>query len=133
MRTITIPMQIDGRGGIATSTTPRELARQQMRDLLRTNPFERPMDPEYGAGIQDALFVPDDQEVGGALDVFADQILTILRSQANLCNVLGVSAQAGPAGSGEVTFNVNYSLPFVEGVETFQTTVSGLADQEDFT
>lgn len=55
--TISFPLQLDGEDSdyILVDTIP-ELVRQNLKNLILTNPGERVMDPEFGVGIKRFLF-----------------------------------------------------------------------------
>ena len=51
-----LPLSIDSDDGFALTKTIGELAKQNLRMLVLTNPGERVMIPEFGAGIRRYLF-----------------------------------------------------------------------------
>jgi hypothetical protein len=54
---VSLPLITDNvHGAYHLNTTFIELAKQNMRMLVLTNPGERMMDPNFGAGIQSGLF-----------------------------------------------------------------------------
>lgn len=59
MRSIAIPFRF-ANGGIVETSDNETIARQRIRDVLVTRPFERVNRPDYGAAISDLLFEPID-------------------------------------------------------------------------
>lgn len=55
MKAIKTPLSFKD-GKIDTVTTPDDIARQKIVDVLVTSPGERVMRPEYGAGVYNLLF-----------------------------------------------------------------------------
>jgi phage baseplate assembly protein W len=54
----TLPLQTDPKDGFSLTQTYQELARQNLRTLVLTNPGERIMLPFFGVGIKKRLFDP---------------------------------------------------------------------------
>lgn len=53
------PFRVDGDG--CASSTRSEHVRQQIEQVLFTNPFERVFRPEFGAGLRRLVFEPNNQ------------------------------------------------------------------------
>ena len=51
-----LPLEIDPDDGIALTKTYKEVAQQNLKMLVLTNPGEKVMDPEFGVGIKTYLF-----------------------------------------------------------------------------
>jgi phage baseplate assembly protein W len=58
-----IPFQKDPNDGFALLQTIKEVAAQNIKMVLYTEPGERVFDPQFGVGIKRYLFQPDVQEV----------------------------------------------------------------------
>ncbi len=58
-----IPFQKDPNDGFALLQTIKEVAAQNIKMVLYTEPGERIFDPQFGVGIKRYLFQPDVQEV----------------------------------------------------------------------
>ena len=58
---IKLPVSKDRRYGFATNTTIEEVAKQNLKMLLLTNPGERMMIPKFGVGIKRYLFANMDR------------------------------------------------------------------------
>ncbi|WP_020673164.1 GPW/gp25 family protein [Amycolatopsis nigrescens] len=60
------PLRVGPTGGIAMVEQERELA-EAIRLVLGTAPGERPMRPEFGCGIHDYVFAPNDGATAGRI------------------------------------------------------------------
>ena len=58
-----IPLAIDQKDGFALTKTIGELARQNLKMLVLTNPGERVMIPQFGVGIRNYLFENSDGQI----------------------------------------------------------------------
>jgi len=56
---MSFPFKVDGDG--CASSTRSEHVRQQIEQVLFTNPFERVFRPEFGAGLKRLVFEPNNQ------------------------------------------------------------------------
>jgi phage baseplate assembly protein W len=56
---LAFPLAADPRGGLATAAYDEDI-RQSIRIILGTNPGERVMRPDFGAGLRDFVFEPID-------------------------------------------------------------------------
>tara|TARA_R110002110_G_scaffold400962_1_gene617604 strand:+ start:158 stop:526 length:369 start_codon:yes stop_codon:yes gene_type:complete len=53
---VALPLSIDATNGFAMNTSLAALVKQNLKMLILTNPGERVMEPNFGAGIQTILF-----------------------------------------------------------------------------
>jgi phage baseplate assembly protein W len=60
---IRLPMIRDPSDGFALTQSYHELAAQNFKMLILTNPGERIMDPQFGVGIRNFLFEPNVPEI----------------------------------------------------------------------
>lgn len=58
-----LPLIRDPIDGFALTQTYHELAKQNFKMLILTNPGERMMDPSFGVGIRNFLFEPNMPEI----------------------------------------------------------------------
>jgi phage baseplate assembly protein W len=113
MKAIKIPFQFNG-GRVSTTTSESTIAEQKIVDVLTTSNFERVMNHQYGAGINNLLFEPIDELV--VLDFKTDAIAEI-RSNVSRVNVMDIrmspSNSVAAYGSPETTMGVTvvYRLP----------------------
>jgi hypothetical protein len=113
MKAIKIPFQFNG-GRVSTTTSESIIAEQKIVDVLTTSNFERVMNHQYGAGINNLLFEPIDELV--VLDFKTDAIAEI-RSNVSRVNVMDIrmspSNSVAAYGSPETTMGVTvvYRLP----------------------
>jgi phage baseplate assembly protein W len=113
MKAIKIPFQFSG-GRVNTTTSATTIAEQKIVDVLTTSNFERVMNHQYGAGINNLLFEPIDELV--VLDFKTDAIAEI-RSNVSRVNVMDIrmspSNSVAAYGSPETTMGVTvvYRLP----------------------
>ena len=56
---LAFPPAVDSRGGVATVAYDEDI-RQSIQIILATNPGERVMRPDFGAGLRDFVFEPAD-------------------------------------------------------------------------
>jgi phage baseplate assembly protein W len=54
----TLPLSLDPKDGFSLTQTYQELARQNLKTLIMTNPGEKIMNPNFGVGIKKHLFNP---------------------------------------------------------------------------
>tara|TARA_R110002020_G_scaffold188465_2_gene387143 strand:- start:1646 stop:2047 length:402 start_codon:yes stop_codon:yes gene_type:complete len=62
-----LPLAIDSLDGIALTKTIGELAKQNLKMLVLTNPGERVMIPEFGSGIRRLLFENPDGKLDSTI------------------------------------------------------------------
>ena len=63
-----IPLQLDDSDGFALTQTYQEVAKQNLKTLILTNPGERVMLPFFGVGIRKKLFDPKTPYVYDSID-----------------------------------------------------------------
>lgn len=76
----------------------QEMIAQNLKNLLLTTPGERVMDPEFGVGIRDLLFEPDDEMVKGRLN---SRVRSQVRTYLPMLDIeeVNVSNPRGSSGS----------------------------------
>ena len=62
-----LPLRRDYEDGFALTKTFKELASQNLKNIVLTSPGERVMDPEFGVGIRRYLFRSDTSSVKGEI------------------------------------------------------------------
>ena len=63
-----LPLSIDSDDGYTLTKNLKQVAKQNFKMLVLTNPGERVMDPEFGVGILAYLFENSDTSVQGKID-----------------------------------------------------------------
>lgn len=131
MSTLLVPFQFAPNGKAAVTDDVRQIAEQQIVDILVTNLSERVMRPEYGAGIVGHLFDPINEL---ALADAAMEALTRMNS-LNVAVVDNVQVQSAggstltTAGS-TVEVLVTYRLPAQPTVFTLRAAIPTYLTQE---
>ena len=54
-----LPLELDNHDGFGLTKNHHEVAKQNLKMLILTNPGERMMEPDFGAGIRRLLFEPN--------------------------------------------------------------------------
>ena len=67
-----LPIGRDSEDGYSLTKTYEEMVRQNLKNLLLTNPGERMMDPDFGVGIKRYLF--DQHGVGTYSEIYAKSL-----------------------------------------------------------
>ena len=68
------PVQVDGRGGIRLRAGEEDI-REAVGVVLRTRLGERVMRPEFGSGLGDLVFDPNDAALAGRIEFLARKAL----------------------------------------------------------
>lgn len=127
IRTLRVPLQIDGRGGLAFVSSTQDIVRQQITDLLVTNRYERVMRPEYGANIREFLFAPKAAEL---MKLRASEVHSLLSATVRLATIVSVTMTPMADRSAAVRVDVAYSIAPSPEVFQLSQTVSGLVTEE---
>lgn len=107
-KALLIPFQIDAKsGGVASVTGQTAILRQQMVGVLKTNHFERVMNPSFGADVQSKLFEPlDDISSSDSANVIKESLSAI----STLLNIQSVRFYQDPQNVAGVVLEVQYSI-----------------------
>ena len=68
------PLQVDGRGGVALSHEERDIE-EAIRIILSTPRGERRMRPNFGCGIHDLIFAPNNATTAGLVVHYVEEAL----------------------------------------------------------
>jgi uncharacterized protein len=71
---INYPLQIDGRGRIAEANTESHI-HQLIEQVLLTGPGERVNRPDFGSGLQQLLFAPNNNELAAVTQLLVQGAL----------------------------------------------------------
>jgi len=88
------PFAIDGSGRVGRATADAHVA-QMIEQVLFTRPGERPMRPDFGCGLAELLFEPNDELLAGATALRIRAALQ--RWLADVAEVHRVDVRAGEA------------------------------------
>lgn len=127
MKTLTVPFQIDSRGGIATTSSTQRIVEQQIVDILMTSRFERIMNPDYGAALMEFIFTPIRDQL---LGVKADEVQQLLNSLVQLATIRVVRLIPQEAAESTLLLTVLYSIDPSPTVFELTRTVTGLVTDE---
>jgi phage baseplate assembly protein W len=75
-RHLAFPFRIDLDGRTATPRSPQDHIRDELLQLLLTNPGERPFIPEFGGGVRKLIFEPASDALAGVTRARITQALT---------------------------------------------------------
>jgi len=103
-----LPLSYDGTDGFALLKSFPQMAKQNFKMLILTNPGERVMNPDYGVGITRYLF-----------ENFSDNTYRVIdsriREQVNLympfIKIQEVSFQGAPSDSNTLAVRIAYAIP----------------------
>jgi uncharacterized protein len=100
------PLRTDATAGIALVRGDREI-QESIRLILGTAPGERPMRPEFGCAIHDAVFAPADATTAGRL---AYEVRLSLERWEPRVIVQDVQVGFAMADVGTLLIDISYSL-----------------------
>jgi uncharacterized protein len=100
------PIRVNGRGSLSYSTGERDIA-EAIWLILSTSPGERIMRPEFGCGIHDYVFAPDNAQTRGAI-AYAVQA-SLLRWEPRI-DVLDVRIETHPESANTLLIYVDYQI-----------------------
>lgn len=124
MKGLQIPFNVVG-GKIADTTDENRLIEQKIINVLVTGKFERPMLPEYGAGVQSLLFDTLDELVEVDFKTDASSELADRVSGISL-----IDLRIEQTGSSEATVTVYYRTPLSPARSTTFTLPLGILTEE---
>jgi phage baseplate assembly protein W len=101
----TFPLRVNQRGGIALARR-EEAIEGAMRLILSTPLGERRMRPEFGCGIHDLTFAPNDPTTYGLIRYYVQEALLLWEPRIE---VVGIRVGAGD-DPGEVRIEIGYVL-----------------------
>lgn len=100
------PIRISGRGGFSLSREEQDVA-EAIWIVLSTARGERIMRPEFGCGIHDYVFAPNNASTRGAIAYQVQQAL--VRWEPRI-DVINVSAEDDPDQSNLLLIHVDYRI-----------------------
>ena len=100
------PLQVTPRGAIATSSEEEKIEESVLL-ILSTAPGERLMLPDFGCGIHNLVFAPND---GGTVTRVVDCVRRALTKYEPRIDVLDVSAELSPDQPNLLLIRVDYRI-----------------------
>jgi uncharacterized protein len=100
------PMGVDGRGGLALSTEDQNIARGMFL-ILSTAKGERRMRPNFGCGIHDLVFAPNDATTAGLVRYHVTEALGWWEPRVE---VVEVDVQTDPDEPGRLIVDIKYRV-----------------------
>jgi Bacteriophage baseplate protein W len=100
------PLQVTPRGGIATSSEETRIE-ESIFLILSTAPGERLMLPDFGCGIHDQVFAPND---AGTVSRVVDLVRRALTTYEPRIDVLDVSAETSDGQPNLLLIRVDYRI-----------------------
>lgn len=100
------PVRINGRGGFSLSSEEQDVA-EAIWIVLATGRGERIMRPEFGCGIYDYVFAPNNASTRGAIAYQVQQAL--VRWEPRI-DVVDVRAEEDPAQPNLLLIHVDYRI-----------------------
>jgi uncharacterized protein len=100
------PLQVTPRGAIATASEEQKIE-ESIFIILSTAPGERLMLPDFGCGIHDLVFAPDD---AGTVSRVVDLVRRALTAYEPRIDVLDVSAEISEAQRNLLLIRVDYRI-----------------------
>ncbi len=98
------PLGVDGRGGIGLISGERAIERSVL-NILSTAKGERRMRPQFGCGIHDLVFAPNDPTTAGLIQ---SQVIEALGWWEPRIDVLGVDVEPDADQDGLMLIEVRY-------------------------
>ena len=102
MSEIAFPYAIDGRGRTAGADADDHV-RHLIEQVLFTNPGERVNRPDFGAGVMQLMFAPDNDEMAAAAEFMIRGAL-----QQWLGDLIQVEAVAVQSAGEQITIHIQY-------------------------
>jgi phage baseplate assembly protein W len=100
------PLQVTPQGGIATSSEEQHIE-ESILQILSTAPGERLMLPDFGCGIHDLVFAPNDS---GTVTRVVDLVRRGLTDWEPRVDVIQVSADTSPEQPNLLLIRVDYRI-----------------------
>jgi uncharacterized protein len=102
-----MPVSLDRRTGLVSSTAYEEDVRQSIQIILETSPGERVMRPNFGCGIHEMVFAAVDSTTLQRIRSMVEEALR--RCEARI-DVLGVNVDPAATSEGKLLVEVEYRI-----------------------
>ena len=100
------PVRIDGRGGFSMSSEEQDIA-EALWIILATSRGERMMRPDFGCGVDDYVFAPNNATTRGAI---AHQVQQALMRWEPRVDLADVRVEDDPAQPNLLLIHVDYRI-----------------------
>lgn len=121
-----IPFQKDPNDGFALLQTIKEVAAQNIKMVLYTEPGERIFDPQFGVGIKRFLFQPDVQQTRAELRTRISQQISKYLPYINILEITFYSKTVNGSNNSldqetnKLTINITYQISNFLDVQTLE-------------
>ena len=115
---ITLPIQI-GNTAFNQSFTTKEQVESNLKNLLFTKKGERIMQPEFGCGLQELLFQPNDSDLEEQIE---DTITEAVSFWLPYIRINGIDIQSDPAQRDVNRINVKVTYTYGDDITLNQIT-----------
>jgi len=120
-----MPIRRDGDNGFALTQSMIEVIRQNLRNLMLTNPGERMMIPDFGVGIKRFLFEMDHASTYGTINSTIESQVSQYMPFVKLIDVqFDSDSQANP---GALYIKIIYEIQPLELTDGIELTVEAQA------
>ena len=120
-----LPLELDHHDGFGLTKTYYEVAKQNLKMLILTNPGERIMEPDFGAGIRKRLFEPD---TGVTQKEIQQDIYSQVKKFLPYIEIQNISVDGTTGFESEKGFGDSYGLQI--SIQ-FKITTLNISDQLD--
>lgn len=103
---LAFPPAADSHGALATAAYEEDI-RQSLQIILATNPGERVMRPEFGAGLRDFVFEPADLST---LQRIENRVREALIDFESRVDVVQVDASIDPGSKSTIYVSITYRI-----------------------
>ena len=120
-----LPLELDHHDGFSLTKTYYEVAKQNLKMLILTNPGERIMEPDFGAGIREKLFELDTSmtQEGIKQDIYSQ-----VKKFLPYIEIQGITVDGTTGFENQKGFGDSYGLQI--SIE-FKITTLNISDQLD--
>jgi phage baseplate assembly protein W len=103
---LAFPLRINQQGGISLAKGVQDIE-QAIEIILGTTPGERVMRPDFGCGIQELLFFPNNASTRGLIAYYVEEALKRWEPRID---VLEVDAAPDSGNDGKIIINIDYRV-----------------------
>ena len=116
---IKLPLTYNSADGYTMIKTIRTMVRQNLKMLILTNPGERVMEPDFGAGISRFLFSNHNSGVQSRIQrAIMDQVELYMP----VVKIIGINLSQDPDNN-YITVSIKYSIPNIGINDLLQITI----------
>jgi phage baseplate assembly protein W len=119
-----LPLNIGEEGDFGLVKTYEELVKQNLKNLLLTIPGEKPMDSDFGAGIQRFLFEPNIEITYGEMQT---EVSTKIEKYMPFLELEDIVVRADPKSENAIKVEIFYIITPLEVEDTLLLTIRNIA------